>query len=54
MSNAVLRVVEALVSRQCSPKQSGKGWSSLCPAHDDRTAGLTVGGRLEGRATPQP
>ena len=54
MSNAVSRVVKALVSRQCAPKLSGKGWSSLCPAHDDRTASLTVGGRLDGRATPQP
>lgn len=36
------RPMDALLPRLEGARRSGKGWIARCPAHDDRTASLTV------------
>jgi uncharacterized protein DUF3987 len=42
------RVLAALRSVECEPKQSGNGWTCRCPAHDDRNPSLSIGTGNEG------
>lgn len=50
MSAPVEAVVAALRSAGCSPKRNGDGYTSRCPAHDDRTPSLSIGEGDDGRA----
>lgn len=43
------RVIEILRSMGCKPKQCGKGWKALCPAHDDRNPSLSIGEGRDGK-----
>jgi hypothetical protein len=40
--NPVQRVLAALEARECRPRPSGNGWSSRCPAHEDRQPSLSI------------
>jgi len=42
--------VERLLAKLPDAKQSGKGWSARCPAHEDRRASLSIGEGDDGRA----
>ena len=41
-------IVEALRAAGCNPKRSGGGWTSRCPAHDDRNPSLKVDAAADG------
>jgi hypothetical protein len=43
-------VVDRVLERLDRAKRSGKGWTARCPAHEDRTASLTVTEGDDGRA----
>jgi hypothetical protein len=43
-------IVQAVLDRLEKVRKSGKGWTALCPAHDDRSASLSVGEGQDGRA----
>lgn len=49
-SSPVNLVLDRLRSAGCDPKQSGKGFTSRCPAHDDRVPSLSVGTGAKGQA----
>ena len=36
------RILAALDERGCHPRQNSKGWSALCPAHEDRRPSLSI------------
>ena len=36
------RILQALSAHGCEPRNTGKGWSARCPAHDDRRASLSI------------
>jgi len=40
----------ALENHGCQPKQLGSGWTSRCPAHDDRTPSLSISQGKDGQA----
>lgn len=40
---------EEFVLRLEGVKRSGEGWMAKCPAHEDRTASLSIGTGLDGR-----
>jgi hypothetical protein len=42
--------VETLLARLPGARQSGKGWSARCPAHDDRQASLSIAEGGDGAA----
>ncbi len=42
-------VVAALREHGKNPRQSGKGWSALCPAHDDHNPSLSINEGDDGR-----
>lgn len=42
--------VERLLAKLPDAKQSGKGWSARCPAHEDRRASLSIAEGDDGRA----
>lgn len=42
--------IETILARIPGAKKSGKNWSALCPAHDDRTPSLSVSEGRDGRA----
>jgi hypothetical protein len=42
--------VERLLAKLPDAKQTGKGWSARCPAHEDRRASLSIGEGADGRA----
>lgn len=42
--------VERILSKLPDAKQSGKGWSARCPAHEDRRASLSIAEGDDGRA----
>ncbi len=42
--------VELVLSRLSNYKESGKGWSALCPAHEDRNPSLSISEGDDGRA----
>lgn len=42
--------VERILANLPDAKQSGKGWSARCPAHEDRRASLSIGEGDDGRA----
>lgn len=44
------RILTALADRNLDPKQTGKGWSARCPAHDDRRPSLSISEGDGGRA----
>lgn len=48
MGNALLSI-EAVLSRLSSVKQSGDNFLARCPAHDDKTASLSISTGREGR-----
>ncbi|MBI3836046.1 MAG: DUF3987 domain-containing protein [Planctomycetes bacterium] len=41
--------IELVLSKLAGFKKSGDGWSARCPAHDDRTASLSIGVGEDGR-----
>jgi hypothetical protein len=49
-SSPLDRVLDALREHGCDPRRNGDGWSSKCPAHDDRVASLTASEGSDGRA----
>jgi hypothetical protein len=49
MADPTTLVLERLRAAGHDPKQTGKGWSCRCPAHDDRTASLSIGTGDDGR-----
>ena len=42
MNAPLRRVVDALGSHDCRPRETGSGWSAKCPAHDDHEPSLSV------------
>ena len=44
------RVVAALQSAGCDPRQRGDKWEARCPAHDDHTPSLSIATGADGRA----
>jgi hypothetical protein len=46
---AINRMTTALQGQDCEPRQTDKGWSAKCPAHDDRRASLSVNEGEDGR-----
>jgi len=44
------RVVAALESAGCDPRQRGDRWEARCPAHDDHTPSLSIATGNDGRA----
>ena len=44
-----INVVDHLLAKLQGVRQSGDGWTSICPNHDDRKASLTVGQGEDGR-----
>ena len=42
--------VERMLETLPDAKQSGKGWSARCPAHEDRRASLSIAQGDDGRA----
>src|ERR1035437_10386411 len=44
------RVVAALQSAVCDPRQRGDKWEARCPAHDDHTPSLSIATGNDGRA----
>ena len=42
--------VERILAKLPDAKQSGKGWSAHCPAHEDRRASLSIAEGDDGRA----
>ena len=46
----VARVLDALERSGCAPRQNGRGWQALCPAHDDRRPSLSLSEGRDGRA----
>lgn len=48
-SNPIQRVTDELARLGCGPKRSGRGWTALCPAHDDADPSLTVSEGDDGR-----
>jgi hypothetical protein len=40
--------VERLLSRLDRVRKSGQGWTARCPAHEDRTASLSITGNVAG------
>lgn len=49
MQHETLPDVNLLLSRLERVRKFGAGWSARCPAHEDRTASLSVGIGAEGR-----
>lgn len=49
-SSATDGLLAALRSRGFNPKQSGKGWTCCCPAHEDRNPSLSISVGDDGRA----
>lgn len=43
-------IVAEVLRRLEKPRKSGKGWTALCPAHEDREPSLSVGEGADGRA----
>jgi hypothetical protein len=41
--------VEEFISRLQGARQSGDGWTALCPAHEDTRASLSIGTGDDGR-----
>jgi hypothetical protein len=50
MTEPVEKIIAALRAAGCEPKRSGNGYTSRCPAHDDRTPSLSIGVGADGRA----
>lgn len=48
--SAVDTVLSALRAAGKRPRKAGEGWSSCCPAHDDRSPSLSVSTGADGRA----
>jgi hypothetical protein len=48
--SALERVIASLTSRGRQPKKSGSEYSTLCPAHEDRNASLSLAEGKDGRA----
>ncbi len=48
--SAVDTVLSALRAAGKRPRNAGEGWSSCCPAHDDRSPSLSVSTGTDGRA----
>ena len=49
MNTAIDKVISALNARECRPKRSGTGFTSRCPAHEDRNPSLSVTEGTDGR-----
>jgi hypothetical protein len=50
-ANDPLAVVRAALDvRDCNPRGPDRQYTALCPAHEDRSASLSVGGGADGRA----
>lgn len=45
-----MRPVDKLLDRLDKVRKSGAGWTARCPAHDDRTASLSLAETDDGRA----
>lgn len=43
------KVIAALEQHSCQPRNSPSGWTSRCPAHEDRNPSLTIGEGRDGR-----
>jgi len=43
------RFIDLLKEKECFPSQSGGGWSSLCPAHDDNNPSLSISEAADGK-----
>jgi putative DNA primase/helicase len=54
MTEPVEKIIAALRAAGCEPKRSGNGYTSRCPAHDDRTPSLSIGAGADGRALVRP
>ena len=48
--SAVDTVLSALRAAGKRPRKAGEGWSSCCPAHDDRSPSLSISTGADGRA----
>lgn len=42
-------VIDALAARGQKPRGNDKGWTALCPAHEDRSPSLSIGTGTDGR-----
>ena len=48
MTGPIDRIIAALEAAGCSPRRSGDGRSSRCPAHDDRNPSLSINEGMDG------
>jgi hypothetical protein len=49
-SNPIATLLERLDGAGAKPRKSGRGWLCRCPAHEDRSASLSVAEGDDGRA----
>ena len=49
VSACLKNVIDRLDDQDCAPHESGSGWASLCPAHDDNSPSLSISEGDDGR-----